>query len=104
MHEVDFITILTASCCRCMLRGFRFHNCPYWVRPSITITNHNGKQSDLLFYSFIMLNPFYQPLSNTIILVFRLSFVQHLLLENNALFFALALYHSNPILDLTHNN
>ncbi|XAR49261.1 Phosphatidylinositol-3,4,5-trisphosphate 3-phosphatase [Bertholletia excelsa] len=27
---------------RCMLRGFRFHNCPYWVRPSITISDHNG--------------------------------------------------------------
>ncbi|KAL0332194.1 UNVERIFIED_CONTAM: Phosphatidylinositol 3,4,5-trisphosphate 3-phosphatase and protein-tyrosine-phosphatase PTEN2A [Sesamum calycinum] len=28
---------------RCMLRGFRLHNCPYWVRPAITITNHNGE-------------------------------------------------------------
>jgi phosphatidylinositol-3,4,5-trisphosphate 3-phosphatase/dual-specificity protein phosphatase PTEN len=27
---------------RCMLRGFRFHKCPYWIRPSITISNHNG--------------------------------------------------------------
>ncbi|XP_073148720.1 phosphatidylinositol 3,4,5-trisphosphate 3-phosphatase and protein-tyrosine-phosphatase PTEN2A-like [Henckelia pumila] len=27
---------------RCMLRGFRLHNCPYWVRPSITICNHTG--------------------------------------------------------------
>lgn len=27
---------------RCMLRGFRLHRCPYWVRPSITISNHNG--------------------------------------------------------------
>ncbi|KAL1564178.1 Phosphatidylinositol 3,4,5-trisphosphate 3-phosphatase and protein-tyrosine-phosphatase pten2a [Salvia divinorum] len=27
---------------RCMLRGFRLHNCPYWVKPSITISNHNG--------------------------------------------------------------
>ncbi|XP_075482416.1 phosphatidylinositol 3,4,5-trisphosphate 3-phosphatase and protein-tyrosine-phosphatase PTEN2A-like [Primulina tabacum] len=27
---------------RCMLRGFRLHNCPYWVRPSITISNHTG--------------------------------------------------------------
>ncbi|XP_051140389.1 phosphatidylinositol 3,4,5-trisphosphate 3-phosphatase and protein-tyrosine-phosphatase PTEN2A-like [Andrographis paniculata] len=27
---------------RCMLRGFRLHNCPYWVRPAITISNHNG--------------------------------------------------------------
>ncbi|KAJ6829589.1 phosphatidylinositol 3,4,5-trisphosphate 3-phosphatase and protein-tyrosine-phosphatase PTEN2A [Iris pallida] len=25
-----------------MLRGFRLHKCPYWVRPSITISNHNG--------------------------------------------------------------
>ncbi|KAK9053254.1 hypothetical protein SSX86_029887 [Deinandra increscens subsp. villosa] len=27
---------------RCMLRGFRLHGCPYWVRPSITISDHNG--------------------------------------------------------------
>ncbi|KZV39735.1 tyrosine-protein phosphatase TPTE-like [Dorcoceras hygrometricum] len=27
---------------RCMLRGFRLHNCPYWIRPSITISNHTG--------------------------------------------------------------
>ncbi|KAK6151216.1 hypothetical protein DH2020_016148 [Rehmannia glutinosa] len=27
---------------RCMLRGFRLHNCPYWVRPSVTISDHNG--------------------------------------------------------------
>ncbi|KAL3626823.1 hypothetical protein CASFOL_029395 [Castilleja foliolosa] len=27
---------------RCMLRGFRLHKCPYWVRPAITISNHNG--------------------------------------------------------------
>lgn len=27
---------------RCMLRGFRLHRCPYWVRPSVTISNHNG--------------------------------------------------------------
>ncbi|CAK9320411.1 unnamed protein product [Citrullus colocynthis] len=30
---------------RCMLRGFRLHKCPYWVRPSITISNH----SEILF-------------------------------------------------------
>ncbi|XXG56222.1 hypothetical protein AAC387_Pa03g3698 [Persea americana] len=27
---------------RCMLRGFRLHRCPYWVRPSITVSNHDG--------------------------------------------------------------
>ncbi|KAK2657539.1 hypothetical protein Ddye_010591 [Dipteronia dyeriana] len=27
---------------RCMLRGFRLHHCPYWIRPSITISNHSG--------------------------------------------------------------
>ncbi|KAG4386478.1 hypothetical protein AAZX31_11G051400 [Glycine max] len=27
---------------RCMLRGFRLHECPYWVRPSITISDHKG--------------------------------------------------------------
>ncbi|RID80199.1 hypothetical protein BRARA_A02880 [Brassica rapa] len=27
---------------KCMLRGFRLHRCPYWIRPSITISDHNG--------------------------------------------------------------
>ncbi|KAK2991559.1 hypothetical protein RJ640_016594 [Escallonia rubra] len=27
---------------RCMLRGFRLHRCPYWIRPSITVSSHNG--------------------------------------------------------------
>lgn len=27
---------------RCMLKGFRLLNCPYWIRPSITISNHTG--------------------------------------------------------------
>ncbi|TVU50577.1 hypothetical protein EJB05_01954, partial [Eragrostis curvula] len=27
---------------RCMLRGFHLHRCPYWIRPSITVSNHNG--------------------------------------------------------------
>ncbi|XP_028760515.1 phosphatidylinositol 3,4,5-trisphosphate 3-phosphatase and protein-tyrosine-phosphatase PTEN2A [Neltuma alba] len=27
---------------RCMLRGFRLHKCPYWIRPSITISDHTG--------------------------------------------------------------
>ncbi|KAJ0801043.1 putative phosphoric monoester hydrolase [Helianthus annuus] len=27
---------------RCMLRGFRLHRCPYWIRPAITISDHNG--------------------------------------------------------------
>ncbi|WOK93642.1 hypothetical protein Cni_G02342 [Canna indica] len=27
---------------RCMLKGFRLHNCPYWIRPSITISKHSG--------------------------------------------------------------
>ncbi|KAF5960326.1 hypothetical protein HYC85_001535 [Camellia sinensis] len=27
---------------RCMLRGFRLVNCTYWIRPSITIADHNG--------------------------------------------------------------
>ncbi|CAL5368216.1 unnamed protein product [Camellia sinensis] len=26
---------------RCVLRGFRLVNCTYWIRPSITITDHN---------------------------------------------------------------
>ncbi|MBA0716981.1 hypothetical protein Golax_004831 [Gossypium laxum] len=26
----------------CMLRGFRLHRCPYWIRPFITISDHNG--------------------------------------------------------------
>ncbi|XP_020230432.1 phosphatidylinositol 3,4,5-trisphosphate 3-phosphatase and protein-tyrosine-phosphatase PTEN2A isoform X2 [Cajanus cajan] len=28
---------------RCMLRGFRLHKCPYWVRPSITVSDHNNE-------------------------------------------------------------
>lgn len=27
---------------RCMLRGFRLHRCPFWIRPSITVSDHNG--------------------------------------------------------------
>ncbi|GLJ44265.1 hypothetical protein SUGI_0925800 [Cryptomeria japonica] len=27
---------------RCILRGFRLHKCPYWVRPSITVSDHEG--------------------------------------------------------------
>ncbi|KAJ9175278.1 hypothetical protein P3X46_013849 [Hevea brasiliensis] len=27
---------------RCMLRGFRLHRCPYWIRPSITVSDYNG--------------------------------------------------------------
>eukprot|EP01018_Ginkgo_biloba_P004221 Gb_09019 [translate_table: standard] len=27
---------------RCILRGFRLHKCPYWVRPSITVSDHDG--------------------------------------------------------------
>ncbi|KAK6946074.1 hypothetical protein RJ641_013618 [Dillenia turbinata] len=27
---------------RCMLRGFRLLRCPYWIRPAITVSNHNG--------------------------------------------------------------
>jgi phosphatidylinositol-3,4,5-trisphosphate 3-phosphatase/dual-specificity protein phosphatase PTEN len=27
---------------RCMLRGFRLHRCPYWIRPSIMVSDHNG--------------------------------------------------------------
>lgn len=25
-----------------MLRGFRLHRCPYWIRPSIMVSDHNG--------------------------------------------------------------
>ncbi|ONK62830.1 uncharacterized protein A4U43_C07F8570 [Asparagus officinalis] len=27
---------------RCTLKGFRLINCPYWIRPSITISDHTG--------------------------------------------------------------
>ncbi|XP_039042493.1 phosphatidylinositol 3,4,5-trisphosphate 3-phosphatase and protein-tyrosine-phosphatase PTEN2A-like [Hibiscus syriacus] len=27
---------------RCMIRGFRLHKCPFWIRPSITISDHSG--------------------------------------------------------------
>ncbi|XP_057491740.1 phosphatidylinositol 3,4,5-trisphosphate 3-phosphatase and protein-tyrosine-phosphatase PTEN2A-like [Actinidia eriantha] len=51
---------------RCMLRGFRLHNCPYWIRPSITISDHNGilfstrkhsKTKDLMPEDFWMRSP-----------------------------------------------
>ncbi|CAL5444525.1 unnamed protein product [Camellia sinensis] len=29
---------------RRMLKGFRLVNCPYWIRPSITITGHNDRK------------------------------------------------------------
>ena len=31
------------GCGRCILRGIRLHKCPYWVRPGITISDHNGR-------------------------------------------------------------
>lgn len=39
---------------RCMLRGFRLINCPYWIRPAITISNHTGSEliSSRLFCVF----------------------------------------------------
>ncbi|XP_031283781.1 phosphatidylinositol 3,4,5-trisphosphate 3-phosphatase and protein-tyrosine-phosphatase PTEN2A isoform X1 [Pistacia vera] len=27
---------------RCLLRGFRLHRCPYWIRPHITVSDHSG--------------------------------------------------------------
>ncbi|KAJ7520035.1 hypothetical protein O6H91_20G064000 [Diphasiastrum complanatum] len=32
----------TPSGRRCILRGIRLHKCPYWVRPSMTIWDHEG--------------------------------------------------------------
>ncbi|KAK8562893.1 hypothetical protein V6N13_018555 [Hibiscus sabdariffa] len=29
---------------RCILRGFRLLRCPYWIRPSITVSDHNGER------------------------------------------------------------
>jgi phosphatidylinositol-3,4,5-trisphosphate 3-phosphatase/dual-specificity protein phosphatase PTEN len=37
---------------RCMLRGFRLHRCPYWIRPSITVSNHNGILHDKLYLKY----------------------------------------------------
>ncbi|KAL9317238.1 hypothetical protein ACSQ67_013755 [Phaseolus vulgaris] len=33
---------------RCMLRGFRLHRCPYWIRPSVTISDHSGMLDSLV--------------------------------------------------------
>lgn len=41
-HVLDFWNHYSIVCCRCMLRGFRLHRCPYWIRPSITVSDHNG--------------------------------------------------------------
>lgn len=38
---------------RCMLRGFRLHRCPYWVRPSITVSDHNGML--LVFFALTLI-------------------------------------------------
>ncbi|BBN14406.1 phosphatidylinositol-3,4,5-trisphosphate 3-phosphatase and dual-specificity protein phosphatase PTEN [Marchantia polymorpha subsp. ruderalis] len=27
---------------KCILRGIRLHRCPYWVRPAIVVSDHNG--------------------------------------------------------------
>ncbi|KAL3680800.1 hypothetical protein R1sor_023756 [Riccia sorocarpa] len=27
---------------KCILRGIRLHRCPYWVRPAVTVSDHNG--------------------------------------------------------------
>ncbi|CAM6086610.1 unnamed protein product [Calypogeia fissa] len=27
---------------KCILRGIRLHRCPYWIRPGITVSDHNG--------------------------------------------------------------
>ncbi|XP_024533990.1 phosphatidylinositol 3,4,5-trisphosphate 3-phosphatase and protein-tyrosine-phosphatase PTEN2A [Selaginella moellendorffii] len=27
---------------KCILRGIRLHRCPYWIRPAITVSDHNG--------------------------------------------------------------
>ncbi|KAL0384240.1 UNVERIFIED_CONTAM: Phosphatidylinositol 3,4,5-trisphosphate 3-phosphatase and protein-tyrosine-phosphatase PTEN2A [Sesamum radiatum] len=40
---------------RCMLRGFRLHRCPYWIRPSITVSDHNGPKVLLLVLIFPLL-------------------------------------------------
>ncbi|KAM7490858.1 hypothetical protein LguiA_033779 [Lonicera macranthoides] len=38
----------------CMLRGFRLHMLPYWIRPSITVSDHNGilQHSVYIRYTF----------------------------------------------------
>lgn len=28
-----------------ILRGIRLHKCPYWIRPAITVLDHNGKKT-----------------------------------------------------------
>lgn len=42
---------------RCMLRGFRLHKCPYWIRPSITVSDHNGMiWSNMYFFIIVIMN------------------------------------------------
>lgn len=35
---------------RCMLRGFRLHRCPYWIRPHITVSDHNSMLYISIFF------------------------------------------------------
>ncbi|KAK8693117.1 hypothetical protein V6N13_070711 [Hibiscus sabdariffa] len=30
------------GCSLCIIRGFRLHKCPYWIRPSITVSDHSA--------------------------------------------------------------
>jgi len=51
-------TDMVFCCGRCMLRGFRLHRCPYWIRPHITVSDHNGMmhiQTALFVLVFVLL-------------------------------------------------
>ncbi|GMN34539.1 hypothetical protein TIFTF001_004745 [Ficus carica] len=41
-------------------RGFRLHKCPYWIRPSITISNHNATQlgSSIMYETTVLMRNF----------------------------------------------
>lgn len=71
---------------RCMLRGFRLHNCPYWVRPSITISDHNGIFYIRITESCTLSCTFYEILwckSRTLFSCFRQSFLNPIKIKIN---------------------
>ncbi|KAL0356860.1 UNVERIFIED_CONTAM: Phosphatidylinositol 3,4,5-trisphosphate 3-phosphatase and protein-tyrosine-phosphatase PTEN2A [Sesamum calycinum] len=52
---------------RCMLRGFRLHRCPYWIRPSITVSDHNELAGDFKVHFHDRQGDFYCWLNTTMI-------------------------------------
>lgn len=48
-----------------MLRGFRLHRCPSWIRPAITISDHNGMFCISLQAVVFILSPYVLRIGDT---------------------------------------